>query len=95
MGRVRKGQRWGWRENQEVKGSVSAEGAQETISNSIAITIGGCLLKGRARSCGPTSLKLLVHWVRGRKGLPVSSWEEDTLREGEAEFPYGGRRLKV
>lgn len=47
-----------------------------------------CLLKARARSCGPTSLKLLVHWVRGRKGLPVSSWEEDTLREGEAEFPY-------
>lgn len=30
-----------------------------------------------------TSLKLLVRWVRGRKGLPVSSWEEDTLREGE------------
>ena len=30
-----------------------------------------------------TSMKLLVQWVWGRKGLPVSSWEEDTLREGE------------
>lgn len=30
-----------------------------------------------------TSVKLLVQWVWGRKGLPVSSWEEDTLREGE------------